>query len=104
MDPWGMTSQQTAVLQTICETGSTKGAARVLGLSSKTVEEHFRRAKAKFGVSQRLICLLEWDRWARRSHQASLSEQVAKLDLISPLPQPREVDAPDVAWCPRSRE
>lgn len=77
-----MTTQQTAVLNALCKTGSAKGAARALDISPKTVEEHFRRAKEKFGIGQRLICLLEWDRWARLGIKVSLSEQVAILEAV----------------------
>lgn len=84
MNPWGLSSRQIDVMNAICATGSSKGAARALNLSQGTVEEHFRRAKEKLGGKAKLICMLEWDRWWRRDVTApSLSEQVAMLEAIA---------------------
>ena len=85
MNPWGLSTGQASVMRALCSTGSTKGAARALGISPKTVEEQFRRAKEKFGVMPRVVYLLEWDRWDMGripNSQESLSEQVAKLEAM----------------------
>ena len=64
-NPWGLSPREAAMMRALCRTGSSKGAARELGVTVKTIESSFSRAKAKIGIYQRLLCLLAWDRFER---------------------------------------
>lgn len=66
VSPWGLTETQAKVMDALVEHGTNKAAARALGLTEGTVEQHTtdisrRMRKYRFRV-QRLIA---WDRWRR---------------------------------------
>lgn len=65
-DPWNLTPAQARAMSAVIETGSNKGAARRLNLSTKTVESHTAAAKFKIGKAGQIAHFLEWDRWLRR--------------------------------------
>lgn len=66
VSPWGLTPAQAAVMDALVEHGTNKAAARVLGISDKTIEQHStnigRKMRKHRFRSQRLIA---WDRWRR---------------------------------------
>jgi hypothetical protein len=62
---WTVTPGQAAVLTAIVETGTHKGAAKKLGLSVGTVEQHSYTALKRFGGGPSLLMLLAWDRLLR---------------------------------------
>lgn len=64
-DPWGLTACEAKALKAIVKGGSLLGAARLLGLSNKTVEEHSHKARLKMGVDTTLLAVLTWDRHYR---------------------------------------
>lgn len=70
-NPWGLTQRQAEVLDAVIKTGSQKGAARVLGVSAKTVEGFCDRAAESMECrGDRLRRYILWDRY-RQSQAAS---------------------------------
>lgn len=65
-NPWGLTQSEAAVFDAMCEHGSTKRAARHLGLSTKTIEAHCSSGGSKMdAVGDRLRKFICWDRFRR---------------------------------------
>ena len=62
-NPWGLTVAQVQAMEAVNRAGCNKGAARLLGLSHKTVEHHVAAARDRIGEEKRLLALLEFDRW-----------------------------------------
>lgn len=52
-------------MDAICEFGSTKGAARKLGMPSATVDQYRLRVKNAMGARTVLAACIAWDRWRR---------------------------------------
>lgn len=63
--PWPVTPKQASVMDAICEFGSTKGAARKLGMPSATVDQYRLRVKNAMGARTVLAACIAWDRWRR---------------------------------------
>lgn len=64
-NPWGLTEAQCATLESLAMAWSSKQAARLNGISHKTIEQHIHTAKKRMGIPHRLGAVLEWDRWKR---------------------------------------
>jgi hypothetical protein len=67
-NPWGLSAGMARVMDALLEHGNGKTAARVLGVSVKTVEEQCRQARKRMGTRRfdRTTPLLLWDRWRRQ--------------------------------------
>ena len=65
MNPWNLPPQQCATLTALAEVGSSKLAAREMGISYKTVEQHIHEAKRNMGIEHRLTAVVAYDRWKR---------------------------------------
>lgn len=77
---WNLTKAEAKALAAVCEHGSTKGAARALGLSQKTVEGQVHSSTKKGGFSTRLQCLLAWSRDGRKTRSESVTVVGIKAD------------------------
>lgn len=64
-NPWGIPPGELKAVRAVCEHGTTKGAARALNLSVKTIDFHLASAKKRMGVRFGLHVLLWIDRWER---------------------------------------
>jgi DNA-binding NarL/FixJ family response regulator len=66
-NPWNLPPRQAEILTllTTADNGCNKKVAQRLGIDSRTVEEHLRRAYKRMGVTTRMQAALTWDRWAR---------------------------------------
>lgn len=62
MNPWSLTDREVEMLSQIAQSGSAKKAARVLGVSDRTVEEYVRRARRKMNVAHTILAVLMLDR------------------------------------------
>lgn len=67
-NPWHLTPRQVDVLRALVDTGSDKGAARLLGLSPRTAQRYMETVRKKMGKPKRLLCAIEWDRWERETY------------------------------------
>ena len=66
-NPWGLSPAVERALDAVCQAGSNKGAARLLGLEHGTVSDHMKTAKHAISAKgTRLQTLLVWDRWRQR--------------------------------------
>ncbi len=66
-NPWGLSPAVERALDAVCQAGSNKGAARLLGLEHVTVSDNMKSAKRAIGAKgTRLQTLLVWDRWRQR--------------------------------------
>ena len=63
--PWALTRREIDSMTAIVQTGSSKLAARELGLSHRTVELYLDRAKKKMKTGHMVTAALMWDRWQR---------------------------------------
>jgi hypothetical protein len=72
-DPWGLTSAQVRVMNSICDHGCHKLAARALGLSVKTVELHAWQVGLLMKSGRGLAKYLAWDRF--RSGRATSAQE-----------------------------
>jgi DNA-binding NarL/FixJ family response regulator len=63
--PWRLTAGQVRVLDLMIDGADATKAAKVLGLSRKTVHAQFTRIFARMGVNNTARSLLLWDRWRR---------------------------------------
>lgn len=63
MNPWGLTDRECDCLQAVGRCGTSKYAARDLGLSPRTVEVYLARAREKMNVIHTTIAVLKWDRY-----------------------------------------
>lgn len=70
-NPWNLTPQQAAVMDAVCIHGCQKAAAKVLGLSIKTVEAHAQHAGESMGMDGKLLKYIHWDRWMQRREGAA---------------------------------
>jgi FixJ family two-component response regulator len=71
-NPWNLTPQQSATMDAVCTHGCQKTAAKALGLSIKTVEQHTWHAAQSMGLAgNRLRKYIEWDRWMQRREGAA---------------------------------
>jgi DNA-binding CsgD family transcriptional regulator len=73
-DPWGLTPREAEVMTILVEKGSSKAVARVLGISSKTIDIHVTSAVSKMRARNRLDGAVAWDRWIGRMPLPELSE------------------------------
>jgi DNA-binding NarL/FixJ family response regulator len=64
-NPWNLTPRECATLAAVAEYGCTKLAARKLGVTGKTIEQHIRAAKRAMGLPHRTQAVIAWDRHAR---------------------------------------
>lgn len=65
-NPWGLSESEIKVMDAMCETGCTKGAANKLRTDAKYIENRCFTAGQKMGLHHsRLLKYLEWDRWRR---------------------------------------
>lgn len=63
-NPWGLTVRQAQTLDAMVEHGCPKRAARVLGLSHRTVQNYSEHAAHRMNEGgSRIRCLILWDRW-----------------------------------------
>lgn len=88
-NPWGLSAGMARVMDALLEHGNGKTAARVLGVSVKTVEEQCRQARKRMGTRRfdRTTPLLLWDRWRRQPAPAKgLALQVVAMPVAEGLP------------------
>lgn len=64
-NPWGLTTCEAELMDTLCRVGSIKAAARVLKRSPKTLETYGTRIGARMAESHPILKALMWDRWRR---------------------------------------
>ena len=64
-DPWNLTPRERQTLTLLAEHGTGKIAARVMGISYRTLEKYVERAGEKMGEPHRLRMVVLWDRFAR---------------------------------------
>lgn len=78
MNPWELTPREAEVLCTLATSsdGNSKRAAKALGLSHRTVEEHILRSMRKMDVNTRFAAVLKWD----REHRACSRCLVTRLE------------------------
>lgn len=73
-NPWGLTPREAETITAIVDTGCHKRAARKLGVSQLTTEQHMRNVRRKMGAGEgdRLRVYLMWDRHLRgtNGHQS----------------------------------
>ena len=64
-NPWDLSKSEAAVIEAVLQTGSFKGAARILCRSEKTICTHVSAARQRMGVSSgsRHAHLLMWREW-----------------------------------------
>ena len=67
-NPWRLTPRQVDVIRALVDTGSNKGAARLLGLSPHTAQNYMETVRKKMGKPKQLLCAIAWDRWERETH------------------------------------
>lgn len=66
LNPWNLTAREADVMARMVACGGLqKIVAWDLGLSVRTVEGYFNRAKKRIGARTRTAALLEWDRATR---------------------------------------
>ncbi len=87
-----VTPAQGRVLDALARTGTTKGAAKVLGVSPRTVEMHASTAAFRLGVRNRLLAVLKWDRLVRAgekpvSHQAGRTPLATTIYRLAARPE-----------------
>lgn len=63
MNPWGLTGREQEVIGAVSAQGSSKLAARQLGLSHRTVEIYLSNIRKKMGLAHTLLVALAWDRY-----------------------------------------
>lgn len=69
-NPWGLSPAVVRALDALCQAGSNKGAARLLGLEAATINDHMKRARVAVNAKgTRLHTLLAWDRWRQQQQQ-----------------------------------
>lgn len=68
MNPDQLSPREVKALDAVVSTGCNKGAARLLGISPRAIEDYMRSARQKLGAANRILLVLEWDR-AKRSTQ-----------------------------------
>lgn len=64
MNPWNLTNREQTVLLEISRVGSSKLAAKEMGISFRTVEIYLRRAREKMRTHHTVLAVLMWDRYA----------------------------------------
>lgn len=64
-NPWDLNAYQVAAITALVQAGSGIEAGELLGLTDKAIEAHIRTIKKKMGVANRLLAVLEWDRFIR---------------------------------------
>lgn len=75
MNPWKLTDREQEVLSLVGKTGTSKMAARALGISHRTVEVYLCRVREKMGVAHTLLAAIEWDRYVfRRTAKHEVAE------------------------------
>lgn len=66
---WGLTRRERETFQAVIDEGCNKGAARVMGISVRTVEAHLLSGLAKtdagYGYPARIRALIAFDRATR---------------------------------------
>lgn len=70
-NPWGLTSREEDLMDTVCQVGSLKAAARILHRSVKTLEAHGVHVGIRMGESHPVRKAVLWDRWRRDNPRAS---------------------------------
>ena len=71
MNPWGLTDREGEVLDALLEHGTSKYAAKALGLSHRTVEAHLRNIIPKMPAGNKMKVVVLWDRWATAQRAAN---------------------------------
>jgi len=69
-NPWGLPPSEVRAICAIRTTGTVKGAARELGLSTKTIDEQMARTRRRMGTRSTLSAVLAFDRWEREARKA----------------------------------
>lgn len=64
-NPWGLSPQVERSMQAVIETGTEADAAELLGVTVKVIQGRMRMARGRMGAPNRLLGLLEYDRWKR---------------------------------------
>ena len=65
MNRWKLTDREAQSMDAIVEAGSSKLAAKVMGLSHRTVELYLDRAKKKMQTGHMVTAAVMWDRSQR---------------------------------------
>jgi DNA-binding CsgD family transcriptional regulator len=63
MNPWNLTDREQETLTTVSNVGSSKLAARELGLSPRTVEIYLSRARFKMDTTHTITAVVKWTRY-----------------------------------------
>lgn len=63
-----LNTREVKALDAVTLTGCNKGAAKILEVSTRTIEDYMLAARRKTGAKNRVLLVLEWDR-AKRSTQ-----------------------------------
>lgn len=64
-NPWGLSAAEEAAMRAVCLHGDHEEAARSLGIDHRTVEYHMGQCRKRMGAKNRVLAILEWDRYAR---------------------------------------
>lgn len=62
------TLRQQQVLNAMCRLGNVKRVAQYLDIQPRSVEAMLSRVRMKYGYSERILLLLDWDRQQRNSN------------------------------------
>jgi len=68
-NPWGLSEKQCNILRALCVSGVDKVVARDIGCTAQTVKQHMALARKRMGTANRVLAVLEWDRWARTNKE-----------------------------------
>ncbi len=67
-NPWGLTEREAEVMDALVLVGNHKMAARMLGISDRTIEYHSAQVGLRMGLNLNGTIgrkLVLWDRWRR---------------------------------------
>lgn len=64
-NPWGLAPSEVRLMEAVVQVGHYKKAARLVGLTPKTVECYMRDIRRKMDIDHQIVAVVTWDRWSR---------------------------------------